>query len=149
MAVVPQSLKWGVVAAYAALLIVVCVLPSGGGRAEGWDDDISPELQNTLHVPAFGALMLAAAWAVRPERMTWKRLAIVALACLAFATLLECAQAYVPGRSASPGDGLLNAAGILLGAAAAAMWRRTTLRRSAMNEKGLSVCAKGLEDAHD
>jgi len=95
---------------YAAVLTTVSLLPSGGtGPLSGWDKEISPGLQNLLHVPAYGVLVWLVAWAMRLGRL-W-HLVVAAMGCAALGGLLECVQAAVPGRFGSLEDALLNAVG--------------------------------------
>jgi len=98
---------------YAAALAAVSLLPSGTGPLSGWDTAINPDLQNALHVPAYGVL----AWLVSRAmgRRRFRDLALAAAASAALGGLLEWAQAAVPGRFGSVEDVLLNA----IGAAAA------------------------------
>jgi VanZ family protein len=99
-----------VAAAYVLALVAVSLLPSGGtGPLAGWDTNISPGVQNLLHVPAYGLLvwLVARPWGLRKPR----HLALAAAVCAAFGGMLEVAQAAIPGRLGSLEDTLLNAAG--------------------------------------
>jgi hypothetical protein len=115
----------GVTTAYALALTAASLLPSGrsAGLLEGWDKDISPGVQNLLHVPAYAVLVWLVAEAASP-----RHLAPVALVCAAFGGLLEWAQAAVPGRTGSVADMLLNAVGALAGLAVVVMLRKRTGR---------------------
>lgn len=76
--------------------------------------DLSPGLQNFLHVPSFALLVLLGLRTFD----TGKGASTVALCAwvgggsLLYSVLLEAAQAWVPGRYASLGDLLYNAVGI-------------------------------------
>ena len=101
---------------YVLLLSAASLLPSGTRALGGWDLSISPDLQNALHVPAYAALQILATlcvWSLLRAGLAaglW-----VALACCLFGSLLECAQAFIPGRMASLTDVLLNLAGVAAG----------------------------------
>ena len=116
-----------VLAAYAAALAVVSLLPSGSQAPGGWDASISPGLQNLLHVPVYAGLVFLAAWAV-PAARRWGGLALLAAVCCACGVALEFAQGYIPGRTGTATDALLNAAGAVLGLLA--FWAVACLRRA-------------------
>jgi len=119
-------------ACYVALLIAVSLLPSGPGAFQGWDAAIGPTWQNAMHMPAYALLMvLGGAALVRP---TAGRIASAALVCCALGGVLECAQAVIPGRTASVSDILANVAGVAVGVAAVALWKAVTRRRKAVRE---------------
>jgi len=115
---------------YAVLLATLSLLPSGSGRFRGWDAGIPSDLQNLLHVPAYGLLVVLtlAAWS-RSPRVSMSAAAVAFLLSLGFGAALECAQAAIPGRTGSIGDLLLNVAGALGGAAAYVVWRRARATR--------------------
>lgn len=120
---------WTVTGVYAALLAVVCLLPSGDGVLGGWDAALTPTWQNTLHVPAFAALaVLGILAALGSFRVGLAGVLWIALGCCAYGTLLELAQASIPGRTGSLTDVLLNAAGVVVGSLVAVWWRRTIHR---------------------
>lgn len=123
-------------AAYVAALALVSLLPSGSQAPGGWDASISPGLQNLLHVPAYTALVLLAAWAV-PAARRGPVLALLAVACCAYGVALEFAQGYIPGRTGTATDALLNAAGAVLGLLA--FW--AVGRRSRARAKRTRPCA--------
>ncbi|HUT57013.1 MAG TPA: VanZ family protein [Planctomycetota bacterium] len=110
--------------AYVLGLIVLSILPSGKGVLGGWDQDISPTLQNALHVPAYALLvLLVTVTTSRTPTIGYGRILVIAVLCTAFATILESAQAYIPGRTASVTDAALNVIGVLVGAGLAIGWR--------------------------
>ena len=79
-------------------------------------------VNNLLHVPAYGALTLAWAWALRAVAglSPARRGAMVASGiAMLYGVAMEVCQVSVPGRTASVGDALLNAVGV--GAAAGAL----------------------------
>ncbi len=102
-------------AAYAALLAVLSLLPSGQGRLGGWDEAVSPGLQNVLHVPAYAALAVLVWLGLGRRTVGW--LVLVAAGSAAFGAGLEFAQAAIPGRMGSIMDAGLNAVGVVLGVA--------------------------------
>lgn len=104
-------------AAYMALLAFVSLMPVGPDSALG-ATETRRLANNLLHVPAYA--FLAVGWAVCMERWTARasglRVPLVAFMLAAlYGGLLEAAQAWVPGRAASAGDLLLNAAGAACG----------------------------------
>ena len=86
--------------AYAFVLAIATLLPSGTGPLQGWDAALSPNSQNLLHVPAYALLFVFVAACALPGRGPWTFL-LVGLACAAFGAALEVAQATVPGRMGS------------------------------------------------
>ncbi len=114
------GILWAVTAAYAILLAIGSLLPSGSDVLGGWDAAISPTLQNALHAPAYTGLVIlgSLAWG----RPSLGRLALIALACVALGALLEFAQAWIPGRTASLTDGLANTGGAVVGCLAMGVW---------------------------
>jgi len=120
--------KWvipGLTCLYVVFLAVASLLPSGSNVLGGWDQSITPTMQNALHVPAYAILQgLAMLCAWNSSRAPLLRTVLwIALACCAYGALLECLQALIPGRSGSTVDAVLNAVGVALGTAAAAMIR--------------------------
>ena len=118
-----RKMMWTVTGAYASLLAVVCLLPSGDGVLGGWDSAITPTWQNALHVPAFAVLAALAASGSFKVGVLW-----IAFGCCAYGVLLECAQAAIPGRTGSLTDVLLNIGGVLIGSLVVVWWRRTIRR---------------------
>lgn len=123
-------------AAYAAALAVVSLLPSGAKAPGGWDASISPGLQNLLHVPAYAGLVLLAAWAA-PAARRRPVLALLAVVCCAYGVALEVAQGYIPGRTGNAADALLNAAGAAVGLLAVLV----VARRSRVRARRTRPCA--------
>lgn len=118
----------------ALLLLLVSVLPSDPHAKEGsiwaWDRRITPQAQNTLHVPAYAALAGLGVWAWwRPGRRAAGRAAITFLAASAYGALLECAQAIIPGRYGSVSDALLNVIGAALGTVLAVAVGRRVMKK--------------------
>jgi len=78
-----------------------------------WTPDPPPRLDTgwdkANHLLAFTALTVTALLGARPRR---RRDAACAAALLAYGTLIEAVQAFVPGRSAEPADLLADATGI-------------------------------------
>jgi len=102
---IPRVWWLGLGGCQCALLLVLCLLPLPAlpGNEWSWSD-------KDYHALAFACLM---AWfAVATPRGGWWR---VALTLLGFGIVIECAQSFVPYRSASAGDVLADLAGIALG----------------------------------
>lgn len=131
-------------AAFALLLTVVSLMPSGAedSGSSGWDTAISPALQNTLHVPAYLVLtVLAIGCLSMPGR---GRILGVAAVCAGFGVILELGQAYVPGRTGSVADMLLNTLGAILGVTGARLWIR---RRGSIGESASATdCVLAQDD---
>ena len=127
------KLAWLITLGYVLVLAAVSLLPSGAGPLSGWDTAISPGLQNLLHVPAYGVLVWLVSRAMGLRRL--RHVALAAIACAAFGSVLECAQAAVPGRFGSVEDTLLN----LIGAAAAVPIVLAARRRSRRGERPRTV----------
>ena len=132
MANARDKIIWSGAAAYTAALVAVSLLPSGANAPVHWDEGISPTLQDALHIPAYAGLLLVtvAAWRTRRD-VNWLPVMTLALACIGFGTILELAQAAIPGRTASWGDGLSNALGVLIGVPLALILSRTFRKRPA------------------
>lgn len=112
---------------YAGVLTVVSLLPSGTGILGGWDRALTPTVQNLLHLPAYCVLFLLGMLCLRNStRAGFVVMLIVASASGAFGGILECAQAFVPGRMGSILDVLLNFTGVGLGLLAVILHRRAT-----------------------
>ena len=112
-------------AVYAALLVIGSLFPSGTGPLKGWDASLTPDVQDALHLPAYGVLVIlaTAAWRTRSRTGAAPGVAI-ALGCMGFGALMELAQSVIPGRTGSLGDGLVNALGVALGGLLMVVWRR-------------------------
>jgi len=111
---------------YAVALTIVSLLPSGRDTLGGWDSHLTPTIQNVLHVPAYTGLLVLVCLAFKsPPGASLTRLFVIALLCGGFGVVLEIAQLFVPGRTGSVIDILLNLTGIALGAAIALSWRRS------------------------
>jgi len=138
----PKSALRVVTVVYALLLTVVSLLPSGGALG-GWDEDISPSLQNLLHVPAYALLVvLAAAWDSSHSAGAG-RIVLISLICWVFAMVLEVAQSWIPGRSASLADALFNSIGALVGCGILMGWHLT--RRAPERPMAARPTASGTE----
>ncbi len=83
--------------------------------------DLSPDIQNLMHAPCFGLLALLGLLTFRRHASLgkWAFSAAVGTGAFCFSALLEAAQAFVPGRTASLSDMIFNALGI---AAALLLW---------------------------
>jgi VanZ family protein len=82
---------------------------------------LPPTLQNALHVPAYAILTLAWRWALRAWLRSPSACALAACAiALVCGVLDEWNQSFVPGRSASLTDIVLNGVGVAVGIGLAA-----------------------------
>jgi len=113
----PRELRWAAVLAWAVLVALLSVLPGrslpGGGI---------PGIDKAAHFVFYAALALLAQRAARKPCLTcW---AVVTVSCALFGATLELAQRFVPGRSMSISDALVNLAGAAAGSAAYFLWNR-------------------------
>ena len=106
---------------YTLALAFVSLLPGGPGAPGGWDRFLSPSTANFLHFPAYTVLtiLVLASAASRFGRRPIVTVSLVG-ACILLGVVLECLQAYIPGRFASLADMVTNAAGAAVGLLA---WR--------------------------
>jgi hypothetical protein len=120
-----DKIIWSGAAAYTAALVAVSLLPSGTGPLKGWDASVSPDLQDAFHLPAYGGLVVlwVLAWS-RRFRTGATAVLVITVVCTAFGTAMEAAQYFVPGRTCSLSDGLVNALGAILGCLGVIAWRR-------------------------
>ncbi len=78
--------------------------------------DISPNLQNLMHIPCFGLLALISlqTFMVGDKRHRALIFIAVGIGTVLFSGILEAAQAFVPGRYASLSDLIFNVVGIVV-----------------------------------
>jgi VanZ family protein len=109
---------WGPVALLAALITYISHIPNLAPPAE------SPDW--VMHVGEYGLLagLVARALSEASRRLTSAHAALAAIACLAFGAVDEVHQTFVVGRSGSLRDWLFDGAGVVLGLAAVAGFRR-------------------------
>jgi VanZ family protein len=109
---------------YVVLLAVASLLPSGTGPLQGWDDRLSPDLQDLLHFPAYTGLVVMAvlAWSTR-FRSGSAAVVVIAAACATFGAAMEGGQYFIPGRTCSLSDGLVNTLGAGLGCLGVLAWK--------------------------
>ena len=127
---------WIITAAYAFVLVVASVLPSGKDVLYNWDQGIAPSLQDALHVPAYAVLvvLMSASWTL-PQKGGFRRLLLVLVAGCLLGVVLEVAQIWISGRGAALGDALMNVVGVLAGMACVAGWRvLANVRRASVRE---------------
>ena len=114
---VPRRAWLGLLAPVAvmALIWIASSTPAIRGHGPGL---IPPWLQNLLHVPVFGGLCGAWLWALAGLGIHWRRAAVLAvLAAALYGIIDEGHQAFVPGRTVSPADLLLDVIGALFAVA--------------------------------
>ena len=122
----PRAIRVAALTVYLALLLTVSLLPSGQDAPDdirGWDEWIAPRLQDLLHLPAYAGVIVLAMLALPPACRTSRWALAVTAAAIAMGVALEYAQAYIPGRFASPLDAVTNSCGALLGLGALAASR--------------------------
>ena len=110
---------WAAAAIYVLALTAASLMPSGreAGALAGWDDRITSGLQNALHVPAYGLLVvLLHRAAARRFGASWASVGVAAGVSLLIGLGLEVAQGMIPGRLATVSDILHNAAGCVAAA---------------------------------
>ena len=75
---------------YTALLTLTSLLPSGTGPLKGWDASVSPDLQDALHLPAYGGLVVlwVLAWSTR-FRASAAAVLLITLLCIAFGAAMD------------------------------------------------------------
>jgi len=110
---------------YTAVLTLTSLLPSGTGPLKGWDASLSPDLQDALHLPAYSGLVVVwtLAWSTQ-FRTGAAAVIVITVVCTAFGAAMEAAQYFIPGRTCSLSDGLVNALGAILGCLGVIAWRR-------------------------
>ena len=125
MANARDKIIWSGAAAYTAALVAVSLLPSGTGPLKGWDASLSPDLQDALHLPAYGGLVVlwVLAWSTRFRTRAGTAL-VITVVCTTFGAAMEAAQYFIPSRTCSLNDGLVNTLGAVLGCLGVITWRR-------------------------
>lgn len=108
-----------------ALLSTIPGLPEPGDSALVWAAASVPSLlQKSLHLVAYAALAISAAWLF--NGLKWRSPHLLAfLYSAAFGAILEWAQLYVPGRFGSVFDIALNAIGAAAGLLALALFLKS------------------------
>jgi len=103
---------WVIVTLYTAGLVLGSVLQPGSKLASGWDTAITPSLQNVLHFPCYAglALLLTQALWSTGGRQAWY-VPLAAVLTMLMGLVLEGVQAYIPGRTASLADAVVNGFG--------------------------------------
>ena len=117
MATLGRKSYWALTCLYGGLLTAGSVLPSGADAPGGWDQSITPTLQDAMHAPAYAVLVILLVMAMKPPGQHARPgLALLAGAtCCAYGVVLEYLQTIVPGRTGSASDALLNVAGVTAG----------------------------------
>lgn len=105
----PSSYGWALAASYAAVVLVLSLLPETGGPTRLWD--------KANHFTAYAVMSFLFIRAFRPEKRSFGgTLAAVAGASL-FGVFVEFLQSFTSTRQADALDALANALGAALGAA--------------------------------
>jgi len=117
---------WLMTLAYLGVILSTSVMPSGKRLPVigVWDADLSPMVQNMLHMPAYAMLMICVSLAMTAS-MRFRAGAIILSVVMSFliGVFMEYLQGFVPGRTVSTGDIFLNSTGIMLALPAAMSWR--------------------------
>ena len=87
--------------------------------------DLDHYLRKAGHMAVFGAL-----WALWARGVRWRHPAVAAAIAVGYAITDEWHQSFVLGRSASPVDVAIDAAGVALAWLAWRWWRRRAARAS-------------------
>lgn len=123
--VVPMSYRWLLTGLFLLLVVVLSITPvrsRNGDSGLGWLVVATPmPLQKLLHVAMYAILVFLIVWAMENVQPRLTRHMIAVLAAVAIGALLEWSQTRVEGRFGSLLDVLLNGAGALIGALAAAL----------------------------
>ena len=114
---------WMITIAYLGVIYSVSVsnrLPLIGSW---WNPNISPEVQNMLHMPAYAMLMICMSLALTAS-IRFRIVGVIAsvIICFSFGVLMEYVQKFV-GRTFDKNDIFLNSIGIMLALPAALSWR--------------------------
>ena len=117
--------------AYAMGLAVVSLLPSGGGGSTAaWDVSISSQLQDAMHVVAYGILVVLSVRRSDGRGPSWRDLLSAGVCTWVFGFSLELLQRQVPGRYATISDLARNTLGVGLGLVLLVVWRWSRATRS-------------------
>ena len=96
---------------YMLVLFILFSIPDAQGK-ENLLTAISPDIQNLLHIPAYGVLAILWIFALKAYRFTERHCILGAIIItLGYSAAVEVYQAIVPGRIASMADFSLNLAG--------------------------------------
>lgn len=109
-----EKVLWMITLAYVVFLIAVNLTPvkKNGG---GWLGNISNDMQNFLHIPAYSILMILVTLAMSTSmRNRLAGILLSAFACFGFGIVMEYTQGLVPGRIVHISDMLRNGAGIMI-----------------------------------
>lgn len=112
--------SWRRVSVLILLVYMGCILglslvpdEETSGSMLGW---VPPDLQNLLHIPAFGILAVLWVWALYSHGLSEGRYFRFAfIFSMLFGLLSEIGQTFIPGRYPSITDFVFDAAGIIVG----------------------------------
>jgi VanZ family protein len=97
-----------------AVIFILSSIPDTGETGD-LGATISPQLQNLLHIPAYGLLALLWLLTLKTRGMAWRRsLGAAFVLATAYGIGMEIFQGWIPGRVPSVSDALFNVLGILL-----------------------------------
>ena len=117
----PSRLRALAPIAYCAALYVLSAVPGALDQQNSLEHALAglfpPLVQNLLHLPLFAGLAWCCSWALRGWDLSpATRLSVALILTLSYAAIDEWHQSYVPDRSASQIDFVLDALGAALGA---------------------------------
>jgi VanZ family protein len=99
---------------YMAVIFILSSIPDTGETGD-LGATLSPQVQNLLHIPAYGLLALLWLLTLTTHGVAWRRsLAAAFVLATAYGVVIEILQGWIPGRVPSVLDALLNFLGILL-----------------------------------
>jgi VanZ family protein len=99
---------------YMAVIFILSSIPDTGETGD-LGATLSPQVQNLLHIPAYGFLALLWLLTLKTHGVAWRRsLAAAFVLATAYGVVIEILQGWIPGRVPSVLDALLNFLGILL-----------------------------------
>ena len=108
---------------FMAALLALSVVPGRAHEGDSffiWAVAATPSLlQKVMHVLLYAVLAFLWAWTLEAVGSMYLRLIVALSLAISFGGLMEWAQTHIPGRYGALGDVLLNAAGAMLGLAAA------------------------------
>lgn len=98
-----------------AMVFILSSIPGNGTSNVNFIQNIDPGLQNLLHVPLFGMLMLLWFFALIEYKLEVRQAILWAgVITVVYGILDEIHQFFVPGRYSGIGDVLLNCIGVFV-----------------------------------
>jgi VanZ family protein len=99
---------------YMGVIVILSSIPDTGETGD-LGATLTPQVQNLLHIPAYGLLALLWLLTLKTYGVAWRRsLALAFVLATAYGVVMELSQGWIPGRVPSVLDALFNVLGILL-----------------------------------